>query len=115
MWAMPSLEPVVVGPGGLRRLVSSYCLRFPDLYIKIEDQIAEERPSGDTLASDDHSREHSDHQRHRRAHPVLHRHRSSDSSRKHVDAHTNYTSFAPTATCNSAHDAETRAPGVTIF
>ena len=38
----PSLEPGVRGPEGVRRLVSSRRRECPDLYVKIEDQIAEE-------------------------------------------------------------------------
>ncbi len=35
------LEQGVVGPEGVRRLVSSRRLAYPDLYVKIEDQVAE--------------------------------------------------------------------------
>lgn len=38
----PSLDPAVIGPEGVRRLVSSHRAAHPDLYIKIEDQIAED-------------------------------------------------------------------------
>jgi predicted SnoaL-like aldol condensation-catalyzing enzyme len=38
----PCLEPGVLGPEGVRRLVSSRRRAHPDLYIKIEDQIAED-------------------------------------------------------------------------
>jgi predicted SnoaL-like aldol condensation-catalyzing enzyme len=38
----PALEPGVRGPEGVRRLVSSRRRECPDLYVKIEDQIAEE-------------------------------------------------------------------------
>ncbi len=36
------LTKPVVGPDGVRRLVASRRLAYPDLYIKIEDQIAED-------------------------------------------------------------------------
>jgi SnoaL-like polyketide cyclase len=39
---VPSLEGEVLGPAGVRRLVSSLRRAYPDLYIKIEDQIAED-------------------------------------------------------------------------
>jgi len=39
---VPSLDPAVIGPEGVRRLVSSHRGAHPDLYIKIEDQIAED-------------------------------------------------------------------------
>lgn len=39
---VPSIDPAVIGPDGLRRLVSSHRGAHPDLYIKIEDQIAED-------------------------------------------------------------------------
>lgn len=35
------LQDPVIGPEGVRRLVSKHRLAYPDLYIKIEDQIAE--------------------------------------------------------------------------
>jgi hypothetical protein len=38
----PSLDPAVFGPEGVRRLVSCHRGAHPDLYIKIEDQIAED-------------------------------------------------------------------------
>ncbi len=39
---VPSLDPAVIGPEGVRQLVSSHRGAHPDLYIKIEDQIAED-------------------------------------------------------------------------
>ena len=39
---LSSLEPAVLGPDGVRTLVSSRRGAHPDLYIKIEDQIAED-------------------------------------------------------------------------
>lgn len=39
---VPSLDPAVIGPEGVRRLVSSHRGAHPDLYVKIEDQIAED-------------------------------------------------------------------------
>jgi predicted SnoaL-like aldol condensation-catalyzing enzyme len=39
---VPHLEGRIVGREGVRRLVSSRRRAYPDLYIKIEDQIAEE-------------------------------------------------------------------------
>lgn len=39
---MSGLDKAVVGPRGVRRLVSSRRRAHPELYIKIEDQIAEE-------------------------------------------------------------------------
>jgi predicted SnoaL-like aldol condensation-catalyzing enzyme len=39
---MPCLESGVLGPDGVRRLVSSQRRVHPDLYVKIEDQIAED-------------------------------------------------------------------------
>jgi predicted SnoaL-like aldol condensation-catalyzing enzyme len=39
---VPSLDPAVIGPEGVRRLVCSHRGAHPDLYIKIEDQIAED-------------------------------------------------------------------------
>jgi predicted SnoaL-like aldol condensation-catalyzing enzyme len=39
---VPSLDPAVIGPEGVRRLVSSHRAAHPDLYVKIEDQIAED-------------------------------------------------------------------------
>ncbi len=39
---LPFVKPVVLGPEGVRRLVSSGRQAYPDLYIKVEDQIAED-------------------------------------------------------------------------
>src|SRR5262245_9832032 len=39
---VPCVEGGVVGPQGLRRLVVRRRLAHPDLYVKIEDQIAED-------------------------------------------------------------------------
>ena len=39
---IPCAEPEVTGPAGVRRLVSSHRDAHPSLYVKIEDQIAEE-------------------------------------------------------------------------
>ena len=39
---VPFLDPAVMGPDGVRRVVSSHRGAHPDLYIKIEDQIAED-------------------------------------------------------------------------
>ena len=39
---IPCAEPVVTGPAGVRQLVSSHRHAHPGLYVKIEDQIAEE-------------------------------------------------------------------------
>lgn len=39
---MPCVERRVVGPQGVRRLVSSQRRAHPDLHVKIEDQIAED-------------------------------------------------------------------------
>jgi predicted ester cyclase len=39
---IPCAEPEVTGPAGVRELVSSHRRAHPGLYVKIEDQIAEE-------------------------------------------------------------------------
>ena len=39
---IPCAEPEVTGPAGVRQLVSSHRRAHPGLYVKIEDQIAEE-------------------------------------------------------------------------
>jgi hypothetical protein len=39
---VPSAELSVLGPQGLRRLVSSQRRAYPNLYVKIDDQIAED-------------------------------------------------------------------------
>jgi predicted ester cyclase len=39
---IPCAEPEVTGPAGVRQLVSSHRHAHPGLYVKIEDQIAEE-------------------------------------------------------------------------
>jgi len=39
---IPCAEPEVTGPAGVRQLVSSHRRAHPGLYIKIEDQIAED-------------------------------------------------------------------------
>ena len=39
---LPCAEPEVTGPEGVRQLVSSHRHAHPGLYVKIEDQIAEE-------------------------------------------------------------------------
>src|SRR5215472_9020527 len=39
---VPCAEPEVTGPAGVRQLVSSQRRAHPGLYVKIEDQIAEE-------------------------------------------------------------------------
>jgi len=39
---IPCAEPEVTGPAGVRRFVSSHRYAHPGLYVKIEDQIAEE-------------------------------------------------------------------------
>ena len=63
---VPFLDPAVMGPDGVRRVVSSHRGAHPDLYIKIEDQIAEEDrvmtswkatvAPPDTTATDDSAR-----------------------------------------------------------
>lgn len=39
---VPAAELAVLGPQGVRRLVSSRRRAYPDLYVKIDDQIAED-------------------------------------------------------------------------
>ena len=39
---VPHIESGVLGPEGVRRLVSSSRRAHPDLYVKIEDQVAED-------------------------------------------------------------------------
>jgi hypothetical protein len=39
---IPCAEPQVTGPAGMRQLVSSHRRAHPGLYVKIEDQIAED-------------------------------------------------------------------------
>jgi SnoaL-like polyketide cyclase len=39
---VPSAELAVLGPQGVRRLVSSRRHAYPDLHVKIDDQIAED-------------------------------------------------------------------------
>jgi hypothetical protein len=39
---VPCAEPEVTGPAGVRRLVSNHRRAHPGLYVKIEDQIAED-------------------------------------------------------------------------
>ena len=62
----PCAETVVIGPPGVRQLVSAYRRAHPGLYLEIEDQIAEEdrvmtswkatAAAPDTTATDDPAR-----------------------------------------------------------
>ena len=102
---VPRIESGVQGPEGVRRLVACGRRAHPDLYIKIDDQIAEDdrvatrwrattAPSGRTpyyvgisiirlLAG------------------------------KQVESHTEYTSITPSATLEAAEETESSAPGAT--
>ena len=48
----------VLGPAGVRRLVRNGRRTYPDLYVKIEDQIAEDDRVGDALAGHRHATRH---------------------------------------------------------
>ena len=88
-----------VGPEGVRRLVSSRRRAYPDLYIKIEDQIAEDdrvvtRWQATTSARAAHASRASTERTPRYAGISIVRLLAG----KQVDAHTEYTNLAPDAT-----------------
>ena len=100
---VPRIERAIHGPEGVRRLVSCGRRAHPDLYIKIDDQIAED----DRVAT---------------------RWRATTAptdgapcyagisiirllAGKQVDSHTEYTDLTPTATSEPTEDAEAIAPG----
>ena len=68
---VPCAAAAVTGPEGVRRLVSSHRRAHPSLYIKIEDQIAEDDLRRDAMAGHDHGSGGAACHRPRRAHPVL--------------------------------------------
>ena len=110
---VPRIERGVHGPDGVRRLVSRGRRAHPDLYVKIEDQIAEEdrvatrwrattkAPVGGTTTA-----------------PTGRTQCYAGISiirllaGKQVDSHTEYTNVTPIATPEPAHDTQTSAPGV---
>ena len=101
---VPRIERAIHGPEGVRRLVSCGRRAHPDLYIKIDDQIAEEdrvamrwratanAPTGRTPCYAGIS-----------IIRLL--------AGKQVDSHTEYTDLTPTATSEPTEDAEAIAPG----
>src|SRR5919108_4730028 len=110
---VPRLESGVRGPDGVRRLVSCGRQAHPDLYIKIEDQIAED----DRVATRWRAT----------TKPPVARARTAPTGRtqcyagisiirllagKQVDSHTEYTTVTPIATPEPAHDTQMSAPGV---
>lgn len=109
---VPRIERGVHGPEGVRRLVSRGRRAHPDLYVKIEDQIAED----DRVAT-----------RWRATTKApLARATTAPTGRapcyagisiirllagKQVDSYTEYTNVTPSATSRPAGDAESSAPG----
>lgn len=100
---VPRIDRGVHGPDGVRRLVVCGHRAHPDLYVKIDDQIAEE----DRVA-------------------VRWRATTAPTGRtpcyvgisiirllagKQVESHTEYTDVSPSATSKPAEDAESSAPG----
>jgi predicted ester cyclase len=109
---VPRIERGVHGPEGVRRLVSCGRSAHPDLYVKIEDQIAED----DRVAT---------RWRATTKAPVA-RATTAPAGRtqcyagisvirllagKQVDSHTEYTNLTPGAASKPAKDTETSAPG----
>ena len=100
---VPRIERAIHGPEGVRRLVSCGRRAHPDLYIKIDDQIAEDdrvamRWRATTAPTD--------------GAPCY----AGISiirllAGKQVDSHTEYTDLTPTATSEPTEDAEAIAPG----
>ena len=109
---VPRIEKAVRGPEGVRRLVSCGRRAHPDLYIKIDDQLAED----DRVAT---------RWRATAKAPVARATTAPTGGTpccagisiirllagKQVDSHTEYTTVTPSATCKPAKDAESRAPG----
>jgi predicted SnoaL-like aldol condensation-catalyzing enzyme len=108
---VPPIERGVHGPEGVRRLVSCARRAHPDLYVKIDDQIAED----DRVATRWRATTNA---------PVARA--TTDRGRtpcyagisiirllagKQVDSHTEYTNVTPSATAEPAKDAESGAPG----
>lgn len=96
---VPCLKAKVLGPEGIRRLVSSRRQAHPDLYIKIDDQIAEDdrvvtRWHATTSASRPHASRDPTERTPRYAGISIIRLLAG----KQVDAHTEYTNLAPDAT-----------------
>jgi predicted ester cyclase len=112
---VPRIERGVQGPDGVRRLVSCGRRAYPDLYVKIDDQIAEDdrvvtrwqATAGAPVA------------------PAT----SAPTGRtpcyagisiirllagKQVDSHTEYTNLTPDAACEPAKDTETSTPGARL-
>ncbi|MBD0283464.1 MAG: ester cyclase [Thermoleophilaceae bacterium] len=111
---VPRIDRAVHGPEGVRRLVSRGRRAHPDLYVKIEDQIAED----DRVAT---------RWRATTKAPVA-RATTAPTGRapcyagisiirllagKQVDSYTEYTNVTPSATWGPAKDAESSAPGAT--
>jgi predicted SnoaL-like aldol condensation-catalyzing enzyme len=109
---VPRIETGVHGPEGVRRLVTCGRRAHPDLYIKIDDQIAED----DRVAT------------RWRATTIAPGARATTASTgrtpcyvgisiirllagKQVESHTEYTSVAPSTTSKDGEDAESSAPG----
>jgi predicted ester cyclase len=109
---VPRIERGVHGPEGVRRLVSRGRRSHPDLYVKIEDQIAED----DRVAT---------RWRATTKAPVAQAPTAPTGrapcyagisiirflAGKQVDSYTEYTDVAPSATAGPAKDAESSAPG----
>jgi predicted ester cyclase len=109
---VPRIARGVHGPEGVRRLVASGLRAHPDLYVKIDDQVAED----DRVAT---------RWRATTKAPVG-RARTAPTGRtpcyagisiirllagKQVESHTEYTNVTPSATFKAAEDAESSAPG----
>ena len=107
---VPRIERGVHGPEGVRRLVASGRRAHPDLYVKIDDQIAED----DRVAT---------RWRATTKAPVGRAGRTGRTpcyagisiirllAGKQVESHTEYTNVTPSATFKAAEDAESSAPG----
>jgi predicted ester cyclase len=111
---VPRIETGVHGPEGVRRLVACGRRAHPDLYIKIDDQIAED----DRVATRWRATTEA---------PVA-RATTAATGRtlcyagisiirllagKQVESHTEYTNITPSATFKAAEEAESSAPGAT--
>jgi steroid delta-isomerase-like uncharacterized protein len=112
---VPCAERAVLGPQGVRRLVSSRRRAYPDLYVKIDDQIAED----DRVVTRWRAT----------AQAPVARATSAPTGRtlccagisiirllagKQVDSHTEYTNLGANTTDKPAKDTETSAPGTRL-
>ena len=109
---VPRIERGVHGPQGVRRLVSSARRAHPDLYVKIDDQIAE----GDRVATRWRATTNAPVARATTALTGRTPYYAGISiirllAGKQVDSHIEYTTLTPSASPKRAKDAESSAPG----